>query len=126
MLALTMLAISINQIHADNSDDLYKDPVKNFRTPQHKDSAVRDFDYPRDALMKGEQGVTHFALVVGTDGRVKTCRVEVSSGSDSLDKATCEIMSARARFTPARNTEGKPVEKVVRSKIRWILPIEPR
>jgi protein TonB len=87
-------------------------------------SYVNDDDYPSDAVRNEEQGTTSFRLDVGTDGRVTNCTVTGSSGSRSLDNATCRIMRSRARFTPARNNLGQPTTDTVSHRIRWVLPAE--
>jgi protein TonB len=63
-------------------------------------------------------------LVVGVDGRVKACEIIGSSGSRSLDRKTCEIMSERARFTPAMDAQGKPIESTFTPPpIAWRLKV---
>jgi protein TonB len=61
---------------------------------------------------------------VGTNGRVTNCTITSSSGSSSLDSATCRIMKDRARFTPAHDSSGNPTTDSVSSRIRWVLPQE--
>ncbi|GAB3042099.1 energy transducer TonB [Acinetobacter apis] len=45
-------------------------------------------EYPQDALMNEEQGTVRLKLDVGPDGRVTNAKVEKSSGSRNLDRAT--------------------------------------
>jgi protein TonB len=85
-------------------------------------SYVSDADYPSSAVRNGEQGTTRFRLGVGPDGRVSECTVTGSSGSSALDSATCRLMKSRARFTPARDSDGRPAADSVASAIRWVLP----
>ncbi|HKT16084.1 MAG TPA: TonB family protein [Allosphingosinicella sp.] len=85
-------------------------------------SYVSNDDYPDAALRNEEQGVTAFRLEVGPDGRVVNCTVTSSSGSTTLDNATCRIMKSRARFTPATDSSGKKVSDSTSSRIRWVLP----
>jgi protein TonB len=87
-------------------------------------SYVSDDDYPAAAARNEEEGTTRFRLTVGADGRVSDCAVTGSSGSSALDAATCRIMKSRARFTPARDSDGKPTGDTVTSAIRWVLPDE--
>jgi TonB family protein len=79
-------------------------------------------DYPRDAIQRNEQGVTGFSLNVDTAGRVSDCTVTASSGSASLDEATCRIFRERAQFEPARDGQGRPVPDRISSRMRWVLP----
>jgi protein TonB len=85
-------------------------------------SYVSDEDYPSSAVRNEEQGTTRFRLAVGTDGRVKDCSVTSSSGSSALDSTTCRLMKQRAKFTPARNSDGEATSDTVTSAIRWVLP----
>jgi protein TonB len=85
-------------------------------------SYVSDEDYPNSAARAEEQGTTRFRLGVGPDGRVNECTVTASSGSSALDSATCRLMKQRARFTPARDSDGRPTSDSVASAIRWVLP----
>lgn len=87
-------------------------------------SYVSDEDYPSNAVRNEEQGTTRFKLVVGSDGTVKGCSVTSSSGSSALDSTTCRLMRARAKFSPAVDTTGKPTGDVVASAIRWVLPTD--
>jgi TonB family protein len=79
-------------------------------------------DYPPAALRANEQGTVVFRLSVGADGRVFRCEVTRSSGSASLDEATCRILIVRARYTPARDREGRPTADIVPGRVTWTLP----
>ena len=85
-------------------------------------SYVSNDDYPADAMRAGQQGTTGFRLAVGPDGRVTVCTILQSSGSASLDNATCRIMRSRARFTPATDASGNPISDNVNARIAWRLP----
>lgn len=83
---------------------------------------VSDSDYPAAALHRGEQGAAGFEVTIGPDGRVRDCRITRSSGSASLDAATCAKVSERAQFTPARDENGDPVTGRYANVIRWRIP----
>lgn len=85
-------------------------------------SYVRNDDYPDEAIRKGEQGFVGFLLDVSPEGAVIRCTVVQTSGSAVLDATTCQIMSERARFSPARDARGRAVVDSVRGGIRWVLP----
>jgi protein TonB len=78
-------------------------------------------DYPQSARRLGEQGTVAFALEVGPDGRVGGCAITRSSGSAALDSATCRIMRARARFTPAMDSTGSAVGSRIEQQVTWSL-----
>jgi TonB family protein len=79
-------------------------------------------DYPAAAVQAREEGAVGFRLTVGKDGRVAACAVTASSGSTALDSTTCQLLTVRARFRPARDYEGKPTEDSVHGRIVWRLP----
>jgi TonB family protein len=93
-------------------------------------SLIGNGDYPAEALRNDEQGTVGFRLSVGADGRVSGCTITSSSGSAALDSATCRILTARARFTPARDSRGLPTTDAVAARIVWriedeLMPVAP-
>lgn len=79
-------------------------------------------DYPAAALRNDEQGTVAVTVAINPEGRVSRCVISTSSGSASLDFATCAIIQRRARFTPARDERGRAVEDRSTARIRWMLP----
>lgn len=82
---------------------------------------VTNDDYPPSALRAGEQGVV--TILVGVDllGRVSSCSVTESSGSPTLDEATCRLVQRRGRFHPAQNARGESVAGSFTTRIAWRL-----
>ena len=78
-------------------------------------------DYPQSAMNNDEQGSVTVSLSIGTDGRVTSCNVTSSSGSRALDSATCRVLRSRARFTPARLSNGQPTTDTYTQRIQWRL-----
>ena len=77
-------------------------------------------DYPQVALQNEWEGEVIVDLKVSTAGRVGACWIVQSSGHPVLDLKTCEIMLVRARFVPAKDQFGNPIESRLRApKIRW-------
>ena len=87
------------------------------RTPLQQ--LIRPADYPASALAAGEEGWTEFKLDVGANGRVTGCMITASSGSSALDSATCRILRARARFTPAVDSNGMPAAARFDDEVGW-------
>ena len=81
-----------------------------------------DDDYPAEAIRNWERGTVAFRLTIGIDGRPTDCAVTSSSGSVSLDATSCRIMIERARFRPATDASGKPVQDSFESRISWRIP----
>lgn len=79
-------------------------------------------DYPTRALREEREGTASFRVTVGPDGRVTSCEITSSSGSDDLDAATCSNVTRRARFNPATDGEGQPTTGTYSNRIRWVIP----
>lgn len=82
-------------------------------------------DYPAAALRAEHQGMVSYRLTVGRDGRVAACAITGSSGSPHLDSVTCRILTARARFVPARDARGRPTIDHVSGRVLWRIPEPP-
>jgi periplasmic protein TonB len=65
------------------------------------------------------------SYLVWTDGSVRDCEIERSSGSRILDRATCDLITRRFRFWPSRDERGRPVPAVILESHSWVLDIEP-
>ncbi len=79
-------------------------------------------DYPTEALRQGAEGITGFRLAIDPQGKVADCAIVSTSGSPALDEATCQQVTRRARFTPAKDAAGKAVAGSFASRVRWTLP----
>ncbi len=77
--------------------------------------------YPAEALRLKQEGQAVLMLHVTAKGRVDTCSVAQSSGSDSLDAASCAT-ARKVRFDPARDAQGHAVEGDARFPMSWHLP----
>jgi len=83
-------------------------------------------DYPPAAHRANIAGVTGYELGIDPFGSVERCRITSSSGSGLLDGATCGLLTARARFTPAVDAQGRSIASVYKGRARWTLPDGPR
>ena len=79
-------------------------------------------DYPMKAFEQNAEGVARFELLIAPDGQVADCKIVSSSGNAELDKASCFLASKRAKFRPARNSDGQPLWGTYRSQALWALP----
>ncbi|WP_367183274.1 energy transducer TonB [Novosphingobium sp.] len=82
-------------------------------------------DYPPEALRTDSVGLSRFTVTISPDGAVTSCSIRESSGSDVLDRKTCELVILRARFRPATNAVGKPTVGSWSSSVRWQIPKVP-
>lgn len=73
-------------------------------------NSARDYPVPDGGREIRFGRAVRIAILVGTDGRPKLCRVFRSSGLPDTDARTCELAMDRFRFEPARNARGQPVE----------------
>lgn len=79
-------------------------------------------DYPSRALREDREGTTGFTVQVDASGRVSSCTVTRSSGSDDLDSTTCSLIQRRGRFKPATDGSGAEVAGTWSSAVRWQIP----
>lgn len=79
-------------------------------------------DYRGSWIRQELTGKARFRLDIAADGRVTGCTITASSGHAALDQATCALVSKRARFQPARGSEGEPVAGSYSNAIDWQLP----
>lgn len=94
------------------------------KAPRPKNSPsswIRSRDYPRSARRAGAEGTVGFQLDIDRQGRVYRCRVTSSSGSETLDEATCEALKRRAEFFPAEDSVGQPISGTYSSQISFVL-----
>ena len=79
-------------------------------------------DYPLASRRNKEQGTVRFMLFIDPDGSISRCDVIGSSGFDQLDRHTCALVRARARFSPALDAQGRPTHDTHVTRMVWRLP----
>jgi TonB family protein len=88
----------------------------------HLPSFFSTDDYPREAVVNSQVGTVGVLIWIEATGRVSTCEVVESSAAPTLERTTCNILTKRAEFSPARDAAGKAVRAPKFSRIRWELP----
>ena len=79
-------------------------------------------DYPAAAQSAGAEGTAQAQLTIGPDGRVVGCNLVRSTGNGALDSATCNILRRRAKFTPAKDSDGNATtDTITTPPIVWRL-----
>ena len=78
-------------------------------------------NYPSRALREEVEGTVGVSVVVGSNGRVSSCRVTGGSGSSILDQAACRGMERYARFDPALDDGGNPTSGSYNTRITYRL-----
>ncbi|TCM18094.1 protein TonB [Novosphingobium sp. PhB165] len=76
-------------------------------------------DLPEDLRKARAGGELTVRYRIGTDGLVSGCTVLTSSGRPDLDAATCDHITRRFRFRPARDASGQAVPFVMTETHGW-------
>lgn len=77
-------------------------------------------NYPPEARSARIEGGVETTLVLSSAGKVDQC-VVVKAVAVSLGEGTCELARG-IPFTPATDTDGKPVRSKFSLRVRWQLP----
>ncbi|HEX9931843.1 MAG TPA: energy transducer TonB, partial [Allosphingosinicella sp.] len=93
--------------------------------PRWRRGRLRDSDYPPGLGEAGIYGRVHIRYVVETDGSVSNCTITRSSGSDMLDRTTCDLIEQRFRYDPARDRYGRPIRSNLIESYEWLVEDEP-
>lgn len=92
------------------------------RSAQKVAGELRTRDFPRSGANERDGRFIVVRYVVGTDGRVRNCRVVKSSGSAEADAITCRLIEKRFRYLPAEDAAGNPVVDETGWKQWWWRP----
>ena len=65
--------------------------------------------YPSDMLRRLKSGIVRLRMIVGPDGKAKSCHIPIPSDDPSFEDAACERMMRYARFEPALDANGQPI-----------------
>ncbi len=83
---------------------------------------VTPADYPVDAIIRKASGRARFELAIDDNGVPYSCRILETAKEPSLDRVTCDIFMARAKFEPALDANGRPVPDYYAGAVQWRLP----
>ena len=83
---------------------------------------VTQNDYRTSWIARDYTGEVSYRLSIGASGKVESCSVTRSSGVSALDQATCQLIQRRARFEPAKDSQGRATSGTYTSAVRWVLP----
>ncbi|WP_162225084.1 TonB family protein [Erythrobacter sp. SG61-1L] len=73
-----------------------------------------------DPVFKGRlHGLVGYVFHVSPEGKVTHCTVLQSSGDDRIDAKICDLVVQRAKFRPAGNPEGQPVQGTYSTRLYW-------
>lgn len=77
-------------------------------------------DYPATALRDNEQGTVTIRWVVDANGRVGDCTTAISSGHVSLDRAACDAIRRRGRFSVVPPASAP---RIFTRRVVWRIPL---
>lgn len=83
---------------------------------------VTESDYPTPALFQSIGGIVQFRLDVGSNGKVMGCYILSRTSPDLFADMTCRRIKQRARFQPALDSDGNPVNSFFVNKVRFFAP----
>ncbi|WP_298300866.1 energy transducer TonB [uncultured Erythrobacter sp.] len=81
-------------------------------------SSSDSLPWPSRGFRSG-QGLLRFTLLVDEEGRAESCEVDRSTGSRRFDRQACRLLIDRARFEPARGSDGEVVQSRYSSTLRF-------
>ncbi|QUL36473.1 TonB family protein [Erythrobacter sp. JK5] len=97
------------------------DPVA--ASPSNRPSRwITDRDYRPRWIREGRAGRAGFRLEISAAGEVTGCTITRSTGHAVLDAATCDLITSRAKFDPAKDSAGKKVPGSFSSSVNWEIP----
>jgi TonB family protein len=93
--------------------------------PLSKEMWFKGTDTPVAQLAKIGHARVLIRITVDPNGALLGCNVEESSGDALIDGLACKLTRQRARFVPARASDGSPSYGVRRLPVHWLISPEP-
>lgn len=75
--------------------------------------------YPADAVRAGEQGIFKMRVTIDANGKVGECVLLDATEQDKLKSPACKIVMRHAKFEPALDTEGEPMQSYYTASITY-------
>ncbi|WP_067786459.1 TonB family protein [Paraurantiacibacter namhicola] len=76
-------------------------------------------DFPVMAASRRSGAIVRVRVLVDETGAATDCLVQISTGSEPFDRATCEGIMRRGRFSPALDSQGNPVPWYWTTRVTW-------
>ncbi|WP_083925564.1 energy transducer TonB [Sphingomonas sp. Mn802worker] len=121
MISIALLLMLSSSSVAQGQTAATAEPLKPPKPAMRQNGLIGASPYPADALRMKQEGTTVLALHVTARGRVSSCTIAKSSGTKSLDDASCAF-ARRLKFDPAVAAGGQAVEADTRFPMAWHLP----
>ena len=101
------------------------DPVawRALRSPpvQTAEPVITHKDYPTDRVARGSSGKVVVRMTVSGDGAVKDCVSLLPRSGPTFVRAVCRAFTKRARFAPAQDSAGRPVEAPYVAYVNFVM-----
>lgn len=75
-------------------------------------------DYPIDS--RHQSGLVRFRLDVSETGQITGCKILQKTNPDSFAEISCKLIVRRGKFSPALDSEGKPIKAFYASAVKWM------
>lgn len=85
---------------------------------------ITQSDYKTSWINREWAGRASFRLQISASGKVEGCQITRSTGYDALDEATCALVSRRAKFEPARDSNGEKTAGTFTNSVLWEIPAD--
>jgi len=88
-------------------------------TPVEANKWFTSQENPKTAMQVAERGHIAYTIDVAPDGTALRC---TTPGNTDLDEKVCELVMKRARFLPAKDSQGQPVFAVHEGVASFLMP----
>lgn len=118
---LALRSCTVGLVNSWGYDSKEQAALKSAATPTvSPERWITFLDAPFLLLAKNAQvGSVLFRLDVTSEGKVAQCTILTAIADERLRKATCDVLSRRATFYPARNAAGEPVRSFYINRVNW-------
>lgn len=114
---------SLNIANKTKNEEEFKSKTALPEYPGGRDSFLQylsTIEYPREAIINGEEGTVYVKFIVDIDGNVANCEIEKSSGSIILDNAALNHVKKQGKWNPGY-MDGTPIKVVSTAPVRFRL-----
>lgn len=81
---------------------------------------LKSRDYPNELLRGGHSGIVSFRLDINEQGGVSSCVIVSASSQERFADVTCQLISERAKFSPAQDANGKAIRSYYVGAANWL------
>lgn len=82
---------------------------------------INPANYPFNAKGRGDEGRVQYRVAIDAAGVVTGCTIVTPAAAATLNQPTCDLILAKARFTPARDLRGRAIASTYTRAVNWML-----